>query len=189
MTCNCKECNIPLIVGKNITQYQFDHHHHICRDCWRKYMNDRNHKLKKHLPMDENHECSLFLGVTVAENVLSHVFKNVVRMPHGNRGYDFICNKGYKIDVKCTCVNYKEGGSGHMDFNIRKNVIADYFLCLVFDNRESLNALHIWLLPGDEFNHLACTTISNSTIHKWDQHKINKIDEIVSCCDTIRREK
>ena len=47
-----------------------------------------------------NKESPQWLGITVGEKVLSKVFKNVEIMNTGNKGYDFICNGGYKIDVK-----------------------------------------------------------------------------------------
>lgn len=182
----CHVCGCELIAGNNTTSGQIKHRKYICNRCAAMQARKNEHLLGRHLPMNENRECALYLGVTVAERVLSAVFDNVKRMPHGNPGYDFICNKGYKIDVKCTCVNYKDGGSGRMSFNIRKNTTADYFLCLVFDNRESLTALNIWLLPGNAVNHLGGISISNSTIHKWDQYKIDKIDDIITCCDVLR---
>lgn len=96
--------------------------------------------------MKINKKCPLFLGCHVAERVLSHVFKDVERMPHNNKGFDFICNKGFKIDSKASCL--------HKDntyiFHINHNKIADYFLCIAFDNRDNLNPQYIWLIKSDE---------------------------------------
>lgn len=182
----CHVCGYDLIVGSNTTSGHIKHRKYICNRCASAQARRREHLVGKHLPMNVNRECTLYLGVAVAERALSAVFNNVTRMPHGNPGYDFICNNGYKIDVKCTCVNHKYGGSGRMAFNIRKNVIADYFLCLVFDNRKSLTALNVWLLPGDKFNNRSGISISNSTIHRWDRYKIDKIDDIIAHCDVLR---
>ena len=79
--------------------------------------------------MSENRECAAFLGVYVAERVLKNVFKNVEQMPNGNPGFDFLCGQGYKIDVKCSCLWYRNIGTPRWGFKIRKNKIADYFLC------------------------------------------------------------
>ena len=133
-------------------------------------------------PYNENKECTLFLGVHVAERVLSHVFKNVKRMPIGNPGYDFVCGRGYKIDVKSSCLNV----DNKWQFDIDHNTIADYFLCLAFDNRENLNPLHLWLLPGSKLNHLTAATIRPTTIDKWDEYKLD-VAEMVACCDTIKK--
>ncbi len=57
--------------------------------------------------MSDNRECSSFLGCHIAEQVLSKTFKDVEIMPPSNPGYDFICNKGKKIDVKSSCLRYK----------------------------------------------------------------------------------
>ena len=135
---------------------------------------------RKHT-FSENKQCSLYLGIHVAEKVLSHVFKNVEVMPHGNKGYDFICNHGKKIDVKSACI----GKNGAWLFNIKHNTIADYFLCIAFDNRNDLNPTHAWLIPGSKFSRLVGVSISISTIHKWDDYWLD-IDKIVMCCDICR---
>jgi hypothetical protein len=68
-------------------------------------------------------------------------------------------------------------------FTINHNTTADYFLA--FDNRKDLNPLHVWLLPGIVFSHLASTGIRPSTIDKWDAYQ-QDISKINTCCDTIR---
>ena len=118
-------------------------------------------------PMCINKSCPVFLGVHIAEQILSNVFKDVETMPYGNAGFDFICNKGKKIDVKSACVSKHGFHKGSWSFGIRKNQTADFFLCLVFDNREDLTPLHMWLIPGENINHLITAGISISTISKW----------------------
>lgn len=137
------------------------------------------------LPMAENKTCGLFLGVHVAEKVLSYVFNNVVRQPVTNPGFDFICNKGKKIDVKSSCLNHQKYKTPCWSFHIDRNKIADYFLCLAFDNRKDLTPLHMWLLPADKFNHMSGTRISMNRIAKWNQYAIN-IDKVSNCCDIMR---
>lgn len=139
-----------------------------------------------HRPFNENKECGMYLGCHVAERVLSHVFKDVEVMPLMHPGYDFICNKGMKIDVKSSCIRRNGRSLGKWQFNITHNTTADFFLCLAFDNRKDLNPLHAWLLPGSKFNHLIGTTISISTIHKWDEYRLD-LTKILGCCDTMRK--
>lgn len=136
-------------------------------------------------PMSENKTCASFLGVYVAERVLHRVFKDVRTMPYGNPGFDFICSKGKKIDVKAACVQHVVGHSDRWQFHTRYNMIPDYFLCLAFDNRVDLTPLYIWLLPADKFNRLSSATIAVTTVHKWDSHKI-PIDMVVTCCNSLR---
>ncbi len=76
--------------------------------------------------MEGNKNCASYLGVHIAERLLKHIYKNVEQMPYGNPGYDFICDKGYKIDVKSSCVRKSWGG--FWGFHIFKNTIADYFI-------------------------------------------------------------
>ena len=54
-------------------------------------------------------------GHLFAERVLSKVFKNVIRQPHYTPGFDFICGRGFKIDVKSACMRT----SGSWMFHIR----------------------------------------------------------------------
>lgn len=133
----------------------------------------------------ENKQCSVFLGVHVAERVLSKVFKDVKQMPYGQKGYDFVCIKDKKIDVKCSCTYTNHRCMDSWAFQIKKNTIADYFLCLAFDNREDLNPLHVWLIPGNLINHLKNASISESTLSKWDAHKLD-IRKTVTCCDSMK---
>ena len=137
--------------------------------------------------MDKNRECSSFLGVYVAERVLSHVFKNVNKMPMNNPGYDFICSRDYLVDVKCSCKHHIKKKVDRWMFNIRKNQIADYFLFLAFDNREDLNPLHIWLIPGDKINDHINVCVSESRLDKWDEYKLD-IYKVTKCCDMLRNQ-
>ena len=190
----CRDCGAEL-TGENWFPSYREGNNRICKRCvnikckqWKK-ANPEKAKAqwirfqRKHgqRSMSENKECSYYLGVHVAERVLARTFKNVKRMPILNPGYDFICNKGYTVDVKGACLNKK----GSWSFNIRRNTIADYFLCLAFNNRRDLNPIHAWLLPGSTFNHLIGIAISPSTIHKWDAYRLD-ISKINECCNILK---
>lgn len=162
-----------------------------------KYIKHKNGECES---MSENKSCSLFLGVHIAERVLSKIFENVTRMKNGNHGFDFICGKGFKIDVKSACIQktviksiqYKQWA-----FTLKRNKIADYFLLLAFDNREDLNPKHIWLIKGDEkigrggkyLFELINFGISNTDkgIKKMQKYEINdKLKEVISCCNHLK---
>ena len=132
-----------------------------------------------------NPNCSSYLGIHIAERVLSKIFKNVERMSVINPGYDFICNKNYKIDVKSATMNKKYD---FWKFSIKKNKIADYFLCLAFDNRYDLNPQYLWLIPSELLNSKTNATISKSTLQKWKEYE-KPIDEVISCCDILRDDR
>lgn len=142
----------------------------------------RSNRKLGHLPFNKNKDCPMFLGVHVAERVLSHVFKDVEVMPMNHPGYDFICARDKRIDIKSACFL---GKPPHWHFNIFRNTTADYFLCLAFDNREDLNPLHAWLLPGEKFNHLMNASIRPSTTYKWNKYQLD-ISKINGCCDSMR---
>jgi len=153
--------------------------------------------------MKINKDCGVFLGCHVAERILSHVFKDVDRMPYGNKGFDFICNKGYKIDSKSSCLRHDIYW-----FQIKHNKIADYFLCIGFDNREDLNPQHIWLIKSDEIminytrfkklnherskklNELNTLTIANSKLLKYSKYELtDKLKETIECCSTLKNNR
>jgi hypothetical protein len=150
--------------------------------------NERNRRYENGgKSMVENKKCASYLGCHVAERVLSKVFKGIEVMPRSNPGYDFICNKGKKIDVKSGCIKQTNAANTMgWQFHIERNQIADYFLCLAFDNRDDLNPLHTWLLPAEKFNHLTSATISTNTVNKWGEYRMD-INKVVECCDTLRR--
>ena len=174
---------------------------HRCKRCnllkTAKWRNDNPEKYRSgakiallkrgHLPMKDNRQCSSFLGVHVAERVLSKIFKDVVRMPYGHSGYDIVCNRGKLVDSKASCKRYQQGRYPLWQFNIKKNKIADFFLLLAFDNRESLSPLHLWMIPGAIINDRDSVSISVKNVHKWDAYAL-PIDKVVSCCNTMRGE-
>ena len=167
----------------------------LCKSCYNKqfrkdnpnYDNDWNHKTGKCLPMNKNKLCPQYLGIIVAEKVLSKVFKNVEVMPMHNPGYDFICGKGYKVDSKASCTYKNKNRSNLWSFTINKNKVADYFACLAFDNRNDINPLHFWLIPGSLVNDKKNITISESTISKWDEYKLD-INKVIKCCNNLKGE-
>lgn len=194
----CRRCETTLTKDNSLAS-DIKNHQYICRSCKTEQMREirkkypdlykekarRDHIKEGRTPMDQNKRCSQYLGIHVAERVLSKVFKNVKRMPNNFTGYDFICNKGMKIDVKSSCILKRKNQLDHFTFNIKRNEIADYFLCLAFNSRENLTPIHMWLLPGKLFNHIKCTTISATTIDKWDEYRL-PIDGVVSCCEVMK---
>lgn len=136
----------------------------------------------------ENKNCHAYLGVHIAERVLSKIFKNVVRMKFKNPGYDFICNKGYKIDVKSSTMTKRPDEAPRWQFNIKNNKIADYFLCLAFDNIDDLNPLHLWLIPGNAVNNQKYITVCENTVNGWFQWE-RPICEVRACCNALKSEE
>lgn len=196
----CTHCGALLVVGENVTQNDITCSRYICRDCQRdrcrKYrrthsdhLREWRRKYRYHIgeshPMSENRKCSAFLGVHVAERVLSHVFKNVEKMPYGNHGYDFRCGQGYMVDIKSSCRNISKKEADRWAFRIKKNQIADFFLCLAFDNRNDLNPEHIWLIPAGDVNDCIGISISETTFPKWDLYKLD-VGKVQTCCNAIR---
>ena len=157
----------------------------MCNRCHSDYVRERNHKLGRTIPYNKLKTCSSYLGVHVAERLLCKVFNNVEQMPLGNSGFDFVCGKGKKVDSKCSTEKHEHGHCVRWRFDIEKNVTADYFACIAFDNRTDINPLYFWLIPGHKINHLRCFTVSISTIDKWDIYR-QPVDRMLKCCSSIR---
>lgn len=153
-----------------------------------KYNTDRAHRLGLKIPMDQNKTCGPYLGVYIAERILSRYFEDIIRMPYGNPGYDLICKNGYKIDVKSSCIRSIDRWPS-WSFHIRENSIADYFLCLAFDNREDLEPMHIWLIPSKDISHLTGINIPASKygIAKWKLYE-RPLDKVLDCCTAVRQQ-
>ena len=135
-----------------------------------------------------NKECPQYLGIYITERVLKHIFNNVEVMKPNNIGFDFICNKGKKIDVKSACRSkHHDQYSNNWLFHINNNKIADYFLCIAFDDRENTNPEHLWLIPGEIINNKTGIGISESRLDKWSKYELDrKLDDVIICCDTIK---
>jgi hypothetical protein len=120
------------------------------------------------------------LGIA-AEQAVSNFFPHMKRMPAGNPGYDFLWRKN-KIDVKSACLhNPKQGGPSRWLFQIRYNKIADYFLCVAFDDNQRREPLHIWMIPGNTINNSSGVWIKNTPedIDKWSGYE-KSLDNIAT---------
>ncbi len=154
-------------------------------------------RVKNGLPADmkANDKCSLWLGYVRGEEVLCKVFKDVKRMATNHPGYDFICNKNFKIDVKTSCLLKNKNG---WHFDIDNNTIPDYFLLLAYDNRTDLNPMRIWLIRGDEIikgrklNDRAGLGISNTLVPLkfYEPYELtDKLDKVIECCDELKKKE
>ena len=192
--CRVEGCGVEL-TEDNWSPSDRKHGSRICKECqkkrlssWREANPDkakaqwtRENRKRGKLPMNENKDSPAFLGVYVNERLIRYRFKDVVVMPPNYPGYDFICNKNMKIDAKSACL----GKNGNWVFHIGRNTEADFFLCVAYDNRNDLNIVHVWMIPGKDVNDHVSISISLSTIHKWDKY-IYDIEGFSSCCNTMK---
>lgn len=149
---------------------------------------DREHRYRHGAkPASENKACAVYLGCVVAETVLSKEFPGFKRMPYGNPNYDYECPKGFLIDIKSRCRSHRKNRKDFWRFSIRNNKVADYFLCIAFDNRKLLNPEHLWLIPGDVINDRSDLTISSSpeSLDKWSQYE-RPLKNMLECCNKLR---
>jgi hypothetical protein len=185
----CKNCKAVY----NTKQYHIRHPNKgkaqiiKCREAKPKY--DWPHSSGRVRFMSEAKDCSMYLGVYIAEKVLSNFFDTFERMPMNNPGYDYVCGKGFKIDVKSSCLNDCGKINRRWMFNIEKNKIPDYFLCLGFDNRESLEPQHIWLIPSKEINCNRTISITNvkGSLDRMMKYE-RSLDRVIECCNKLRQD-
>jgi hypothetical protein len=197
-TKTCRKCGIVQPLTK-FRKYKDDKYVlKQCRSCEREYgreysrIHRRRNIIRTRLwrhetgisrPMSENKKCSSYLGVYIAETILSKYFENVKRTKYGTKGYDFICKNGFKIDVKSSCFR-----NNMWQFHIRYNTTADYFLILAFNNRDELEPQHVWLIPGHVVNHLYGLSITNSprALKKWTKYE-KDLTKVIEGCDLLRK--
>lgn len=181
---DCKKCN------KEKSAKYYQENREEIKQTHKKYQEEHEDELREkagNVSMYENKTCSNYLGIVVAERLCRHLFKDVEVMPHGNTGFDIICNKGKKIDVKSGCV-ILSNGRPRWKFHIDHNSIADFFILVAFDNRTDLNPLHMWMIPGNELNHQGSASTTLSRIHKWNKWK-RDINDAQLCCTEMKKEK
>ena len=162
---------------KRKSRERYQKHHEEIRE--------RERLRKGQLPMNENKFCSSYLGVVIAERLCRHLFKDVEMMSYGNTGFDIICNKGKKIDVKSSCIRSNTNKNPRWGFHIENNTTADFFILVAFDNRTDLNPLHMWMNPGKEINNQGSVSTTLSRIHKWSQWE-RDINDAQLCCNELK---
>jgi hypothetical protein len=184
----CSRCKLPKPTsdfGKHTRSR--DGYQWWCNKCKADWMLQKSHASGKRRPLNQAIDSASYLGVHIAEKVLSQYFEDVKRTPYGYPGYDFICKNGYKIDVKSSCTRRPEGRHNRWTFIINKNKTSDYFFCIAFDDRKSLNPVHVWLIPGSTINDKYGITITDveKSLHKYAGYE-KSINKIFSICNSMR---
>lgn len=182
---DCKQIKPMSEFHKDKTRYSgVDVYCRICKNI--RYKNYR----KNGTQYQNSKTCAQYFGVCIAEKLLEKTFKTAKKAPMGNKGYDFICGKGYKVDSKSSIFKKCSGNAKKENgwvFQINRNKTAEYFACFAFDNRQSLTPLHFWLIPGKDVNHITKIAISLSTLHKWEKYE-QPLDKIEMACSTMKGE-
>lgn len=186
----CSKCNKYLPLSNFKKSYsKSGRHRAACTICENKRIREYKHLIGAQRPMCDAKDSTVYLGVHVAEKALSGFFDHIERMPYGNKGFDFYCGKGLKIDVKSSCLHdgTRNNRNGYWKFQIKYNIITDYFLCIAFDSRENLEPVHVWLIPGALVSNKKTLNISDSEIalQKWSQYE-RPLDRVENCCNKMR---
>lgn len=142
-----------------------------CKECIRKKREIyRRSKGMQHY--SKNVDCSQYLGVHIGEDMIADTllrghYDNVVHMPFGTVGHDFVVDGGIKIDVKTRSRTDRNGGGYGWVFEVDRNKIADYFLFIALSDRDGLILDHVWIIPGHKVNSQKYATVSESCVDKW----------------------
>jgi len=167
---------------KESQEYRMANKEHI-----RQRDNEWRYRTCRSKPLKDSKELPTYLGVYIAERVLSNYFEDIQRMPYGNKGYDYVCKRGFKIDVKSSVLHHRENRIPRWVFPTRHNTTADHFLCLAFDNRESLNPVHIWLVPSKDVAIKPSISVGDcdKSLSLWSKYA-KPIDKVISSCNALR---
>lgn len=109
-----------------------------------------------HFPMLDNETCSYYVGIMgereIGRIILPRILGTITEeMPPNYPGFDFIVDNNIKVNVKSAClIDIGKNMKSRWCYNIDYNEIADYFLCVAFDNREHLYCMHVWLFKRDD---------------------------------------
>lgn len=152
--------------------------------CYREYEKVWKYYPGMTSPVKENRKMAKFLGVHIAENAVVKLFEGAQRMPYNNIGYDIICPKGYKMDVKATVLSRYN----IFNFHISRNMIADYFILVAFNNIIELEPLHLWIIGGNEAGlrdlNMLCIRNESDHLSKYQKYeKIDKMEKLRSICE------
>jgi hypothetical protein len=158
-----------------------------CKQCMKDAVVKNTHLRGHHKSMYINKECPSYLGIVIAEKALSKFYKHIKRMPINNPGYDFECDKGYFIDVKSSCLRHPKIGSPCWSITIKKNSIANYFLCVLFNDRIELKPVYVLLIPGELVRNKVSISITNTPkgMTRWRKY-MQPLDNVISCCNAMR---
>lgn len=190
----CSKCGESKPLNEfSINKRGKDNRYSQCKECRKnididRYQNMGGREKKGCQSMYKNKLCSNYLGIVAAERLVKHLFNDVEMMPYGFPGYDLICNKGKKIDVKASTTHIgqnKNSTVNRWNFNIKHNKDCDFFLLMAFDNVIDCNPLNAWMVPGEEINENSGISISSTTIHKWDKWKMD-MNDAQTCCDLMK---
>lgn len=178
---HCSRCNVVLPLA-----YEYK----MCSEC-QTYFRVRGryytHSKGLNQSYEENKSCGLYLGVYIAEQILSNYFNSMEKAPMHTKGYDFICGNGFKIDVKSSSRRLSNRGKKVWQFDLRRNQIADYFLLIAFSEREHLTPLHVWLVPSNLYRERQKIGISDNSksLDRWKQYE-KPIARVIEKCDLFK---
>ena len=165
----------------------------ICKECNKEkckdyYYHGGGREKQGWKSMYKNKSSPQFIGIVVAERLIKHLFNDFEMMPPNFPGYDAVCNKGKKINIKASTAHMQQNKNSVTStwlFAIRKNKVPDFYLLMAFDDTIDLNPLNVWLVRGSEINNQTGVRISSSTIHKWDKWKMD-LNDARMCCDLMK---
>jgi hypothetical protein len=146
------------------------------------------------LPYGSNEDCPTYFG-EFAESLMIMTFLDPVKMPYGNPGFDWKCNNGDKIDNKAACLS---SWNMRYSFPIRRNKIADWFILSAWDNRDSLNPLHVWafhkndIVRGRKFCERISFSIANTPkgLEEFEKYEVSsRLKKLKELCNKKREIK
>lgn len=159
--------------------------------CYNEYMEVRKYYPGMPDPYKENRRIKQFIGY-VGENGILQLFEGSKKMKRNNPGYDIICPRGYKLDVKTSVLSR----FNTLLFKIDKNQIADYFILVAFDNVIDLKPINVWVLKSDDtlrdrfiknIDHISIFNDPKSRKLLDKFSRIDKLEELKKVCEEFSK--
>lgn len=172
--------------GKIVKAYSKNKY--LCRRHHAEYIRNWRHATGRNRPMADAPDSASYLGIVIAEKVVQALMPGAVKhMPNNNPGYDFICGRGYKVDVKSAALVASGPRSKYWVFHPNYNTIADYFVLLAFDTRDKLNPQYVWVVPGHVINRQRSLSITpGGGNEKLFKPYLHDPSAIIACCNTMK---
>jgi len=186
----CSLCNTFLpIKDFNKKAGSADGYRNECKTCINKRRQEWRYRRGDNKSPSRDHAWNVWFGIEIGEEIASRYFDNPTRMPYGNPGYDLICKNGFTINVKMAI--QRDDRRWTYALSSRSGVGCDYYMLIAMSDRDTLEPLHVWLIPSNAVvgRNRTCDkgslSVSPSTLSKLAEYE-KPVGHLQCCCQSVR---
>lgn len=170
---HCKTCN-ELITDENKVM-NGTYIKSVCKKCKNEYELKYRHDTGISGRMKTNDKCGVFLWEK-AKHIIRTNFPTWIEMPQLTKHFNFIDDNGEKIAIRASVTLLaKNKFTPHWHFHVVENRIADKYIFMGFDSRQTLELIRAWIIPNNTYfktiRGFGITT-SEKSIAKWKKYEI-----------------